>query len=141
MAVLLAGCTSYIPVKDSFGTSALRQAGKTPPEYAAFNNYNPGVNGLVASQMCATPYALLQQQTHPAVPGELITWRGACQPYVLTIYNFAEYLLPSRPLIAWPRPVAWQRPPSPPPPFPAPRPFPAAPPTPTPLLTPAPPPG
>jgi hypothetical protein len=75
LAALLAGCTDYIPVKDDFDTSALRRSGKTPPEYAGFNNYDPAVNALLTSQMCATPYALLEQKLHPAVPGELITWR------------------------------------------------------------------
>jgi|GEM_PF-2147219 hypothetical protein len=114
LAVLLAGCADYIPVKDGFGISALRQAGKTPPEYARFNNYDPGANGLLADQICATPYVLLEQKTHPANPGELITWRGPCQPYVITIYNWPEHLLPSRPLIAWRPPVT----PWPPPPLP-----------------------
>lgn len=126
LAALLAGCTAYIPVKDGFGTSALRRSGKTPPEYAAFNNYDPGVNALLASQMCATPYVLLEQKTHPAVPGELITWRGPCQPFALTPYTLVERLFPARPLIAW----------RPPPPLPA-RAAPVAPP-PVPLWQPPP---
>ncbi|HJU16719.1 MAG TPA: hypothetical protein VJ770_09625 [Stellaceae bacterium] len=101
---LLAGCTDYIPVKDGFGTSALREAGKTPPEYAAFNNYDPRVNSLLANQICATPYVLLEQRTHPAEPGEFVTWRGPCQPYVITLYNLREHLLPSQPLFAWRQP-------------------------------------
>jgi hypothetical protein len=146
LAALLAGCTDYIPVKDGFDTSALRRSGKTPPEYARFNNYDPAVNALLASQMCATPYVLLEQKTHPAVPGELITWRGPCQPYVITIYNWPTHLLPSHAVVAWQPPVT----PWPPPPFPWPRPVTAAPPpawqppppAPTPLLRPAaPPPG
>lgn len=126
LAALLAGCAPYIPVKDGFGISALRRSGKTPPEYAAFNNYDPAVNALLAGQMCATPYVLLEQKTHPAVPGELITWRGPCQPFVVTSYTLAEYLLPAPP------PVAWR--PPPPPPVPA---APAAPP-PVPLWQPPP---
>lgn len=118
LALLLAGCADYIPVKHGFGTSALRRSGKTPPEYARFNSYDPAVNALLASQMCATPYVLLEQKTHPAAPGELITWRGSCQPYDLT--------LPNRlPLIAW-RPPAAPWPPAPVPPpaaAPAPRPL------------------
>ncbi|MGH7112391.1 MAG: hypothetical protein ACREFK_18450 [Stellaceae bacterium] len=132
LAVLLAGCTAYIPVKDGFGTSALRRAGKTPPEYAAFNNYDPRVNALLAEQVCATPYVLLEQKTHPAVPGELITWRGPCQPFVLTPYTLAEYLLPARPLLAWQAPVA-PRPPAPVPPPPVAVPPVAPPPPPVPL--------
>ncbi|HZU89793.1 MAG TPA: hypothetical protein VE993_11100 [Stellaceae bacterium] len=139
LAALLAGCADYIPVKDGFGTSALRRAGKTPPEYAQFNNYDPGVNALLTHQICATPYVLLEQKIEPAVPGELIAWRGPCQPYVITRYNWPEHLLPSRPLVAWRPPVT----PWPPPPFPwpsrpvAPPPPAAAPPAPTPLLPPA----
>lgn len=87
LAVLLAGCADYIPVKDGFGTSALRRAGKTPPEYARFNTYDPAVNALLVGQICATPYVLLEQKTHPAEPGELITWRGPCQPYVAWLAN------------------------------------------------------
>src|SRR5487761_1278886 len=112
LALLLAGCADYIPVKDGFGTSALRRSGKTPPEFARFNSYDPAVNALLASQMCATPYVLVEQKTHPAEPGELITWRGRCQPYTLALANWSPQPLPSRPQIAW-------RPPPPPPPPPA----------------------
>lgn len=132
LAVLLAGCADYIPVKDGFGTSALRRSGKTPPEYARFNSYDPGGNALLAGQLCATPYVLLEQKTHPATPGELITWRGPCQPYDITLYNLPEHFLPSRPLIAWHPLVAWRAPvtaappPAPAPPFPMPAPPPAA---------------
>lgn len=131
LAALLAGCADYIPVKDGFGTSALRRAGKTPPEYARFNNDNPDANVLVASQMCASRYVLLEQKTHPARPGELITWRGPCQPYEINLYNVAEKageLLPDIPL---PQVALWPYPrvrPAPPPPMPGPPPAAAPPP-------------
>lgn len=137
LAVLLAGCTAYIPVKDGFGVSALRRSGRTPPEYAAFNRYDPGVNALLVGQMCATPHVLLEQKTHPAVPGELITWRGPCQPFVPTPYTLAEYLLPESPLPAWQAPVA-PRPPAPVPPLPVAVPPPPPAPPPVPLWRPPP---
>jgi hypothetical protein len=136
LAALLAGCADYIPVKDSFGISALRRAGKTPPEFAQFNNYDPTVNALLADQMCATPYVLLEQKTETAVPGELITWRGPCQPYVLTFYWRPPVTPWPPPPFPWPRfrspppavaPPAWRPPP----------PAPTSPPAPTPLLPPA----
>jgi hypothetical protein len=135
LAALLAGCADYIPVKDGFGTSALRRAGKTPPEYARFNNDNPDANVLVASQMCATRHVLLEQKTHPARPGELITWRGPCQPYEINLYNLPEHFIPSGLLIprlprvaVWPYPVYRPAPPPPtaPPPAAAPPPPPSA---------------
>src|SRR6266850_7600358 len=55
-ANLCGGCTPYIPVKDDFGTSALKPTGNIPPEFAEFNNYEPGVNALLADQICATVY-------------------------------------------------------------------------------------
>ena len=53
-ANLCGGCTPYIPVKDDFGTSALKPTGNIPPEFAEFNNYDPRVNALMADQICAT---------------------------------------------------------------------------------------
>src|SRR4051794_4798782 len=53
---VLPGCTPFIPMKDDFGTSALAPVGDIPPEFAEFNAYNPGVNPLLAYQLCATPY-------------------------------------------------------------------------------------
>jgi hypothetical protein len=146
LAALLAGCADYIPVKDSFGTSALRRSGKTPPEYARFNNYDPAANALLAGQMCATPYVLLEQKTHPAVPGELIAWRGPCQPYTLTLDNWPEQIFGARPLVAWQPPPAPRPPPAAmPPPVLAPPPVaapsappPVAPPPPVPLWRPPP---
>jgi hypothetical protein len=141
LAALLAGCTDYIPVRDDFDTSALRQSGKTPPEFARFNNYDPDVNALLASQMCATPHVLLEQKTSPAVPGELIIWRGPCQPYVITLLAWQPPVTPwPPPPFPWPRPVTAAPPPAPPPPAPPPPALPpAAPPpsAPTPLLPPA----
>lgn len=150
LALLLAGCADYMPVKDSFGVSGLRRAGKTPPEYALFNNYDPNAAALVANQICARPYVILQQKTHRASPGELLTSRGPCQPYVWTIYNWPTHVASLLPQVPWyaavtvrpwpqtpeaaaPPPPAVAVPPPPPPPpptTPAPRPWQTPPPVP-----------
>ena len=59
----IAGCTPFIPVKDDFGTSALVPVGDIPPEFAEFNAYDPGVNPLLADQICATPYQPLEDKS------------------------------------------------------------------------------
>ena len=79
---LIAGCTPYIPVKDDFGTSALAPAGDIPPEFAEFNVYDPGVNRLLADQICATPYQLLEEKTLGAAPGRLVQARGRCVTHI-----------------------------------------------------------
>ena len=85
-AVLLssvaAGCTPYIPVKDDFGTSALVPADGIPSEFAEFNAYNPQVNGLLASQLCVTPYQPLAEKTLGASTGKLVEARGRCETHV-----------------------------------------------------------
>ena len=88
------GCTPYIPVKDAFGTSALNPIGNIPPEFAEFNNYDPGVNALLADQVCATPYILLEEKSLRAAPGELIAASGRCRPYEVTIHNIDEVFFP-----------------------------------------------
>jgi hypothetical protein len=93
-ASLCAGCTPYIPVKDDFGTSALQPTGNIPPDFAEFNNFEPGINTLLADQMCATPYIRLQDKSLRAAPGELIASQGRCRPYVVTIQNLNEVFLP-----------------------------------------------
>jgi hypothetical protein len=93
-ANLSGGCVPYIPVKDNFGTSALKPTGNIPPDFAEFNNYDPGVNALLASQICATPYILLDDKSLRAAPGELIASRGRCRPYEVTIQNLEEVFLP-----------------------------------------------
>jgi hypothetical protein len=94
LANLAGGCTPYIPVKDAFTTSALIPTGNIPPEFAEFNNYDPEVNGLLADQICATPYILLQEKSLRAAPGELIAETGRCRPYVVSIHNIKEVFLP-----------------------------------------------
>ena len=85
-AVLLvsavAGCTPYIPVKNGFGTSALAAVGSIPPEFAASNNYNPGVNRLLAGQLCATPALPLEEKSLAAAPGRLLAARSRCQTHI-----------------------------------------------------------
>jgi hypothetical protein len=81
-AALTAGCTPSIPVKDDFGTSALVMAGPTPPEFAEFNAYDPTVNPLLADQMCATQYQLLQEKSVGASPGRIIRATGRCRTHV-----------------------------------------------------------
>jgi hypothetical protein len=79
LSFVLPGCTPYIPVKDDFGTSALAPAGDTPPEFAEFNNYNPGVNPLLAAQLCATPYEIVDERSLDAAPGRIIQARARCR--------------------------------------------------------------
>jgi hypothetical protein len=85
IALLVAGCTPYIPVKDAFATSAQRAVGTIPPEFAEFNNYNPQVNALLGDQICATPYELRVEQSAQAAPGEIIAATGRCQTYTIAI--------------------------------------------------------
>jgi len=94
LANLPAGCTPYIPVKDAFGTSALKPTGNIPPEFAEFNNYDPSVNALLADQVCATPYIPLEDKSLRAAPGELIAESGRCRPYAVTIHNIEEVFDP-----------------------------------------------
>jgi hypothetical protein len=82
LSPIVAGCTPFIPVKDDFGTSALVPAGDIPPEFAEFNLYNPGVNGLLADQICATPYQPLEDKSVGAAPGRLVQARGRCQTHI-----------------------------------------------------------
>jgi len=79
--VLLGGCVTEIPVKPDFGTSGLQPTGNIPPEFAAFNNYDAGLNPLLAAQMCATPYIPQVKQTAQAVPGTLVVATGWCEYY------------------------------------------------------------
>ena len=75
---LVAGCTPYLPEKLDFGTSAAVPKGDIPPEFAAFNAYDPGVNPLLARQICATPYQPTDVSTNDASPGQLVTAHGTC---------------------------------------------------------------
>lgn len=81
-AVMLPGCTPFIPVKDSFGTSALAPTGEVPPEFAKFNTYDPAINALVANEICATPYVPQQVRDDTASPGNLIEAEGRCQTHI-----------------------------------------------------------
>jgi hypothetical protein len=82
LAAMLPACTPYIPVKDDFGTSSLAPRGDIPPEFAAFNNYDPAVNALVADQMCATPYEPQQVRRDNASPGGIVESEGRCQTHI-----------------------------------------------------------
>jgi hypothetical protein len=79
LSTMLPGCTPYIPVKDDFGTTALLPAAGIPPEFAAFNNYDQGVNPLLAQQLCATSYQPLENQNVGAAPGRFDQAIGRCQ--------------------------------------------------------------
>ena len=81
-AVLGAGCTPVIPVKDDFGTSAMAPVGDIPPEFAEFNVFDPAVNNLLADQVCATSYQPMAVKTLGASSGKLIDARGRCRPHV-----------------------------------------------------------
>jgi hypothetical protein len=93
-ANLYGGCTPYIPVKDDFGTSALKPTGNIPPEFAEFNSYDPGVNALLADQICATEYVPFAEKSLRASPGELIAGEGRCRPYEIRIGNLHEAFFP-----------------------------------------------
>ncbi len=82
VAVMATGCTPYISVKDDFGTSALAPAPDIPPEFAEFNAFDPAVNDLMATQICATPYQPLAAKTLGASSGILVQARGRCQEHV-----------------------------------------------------------
>jgi hypothetical protein len=86
-AIFCGGCTPSIPVKSDFGTSALKPTGNIPPEFTEFNRYDPGVNALMADQICATPYIRLAEKSLRASPGELIAQEGRCRPYEVIIRN------------------------------------------------------
>jgi hypothetical protein len=94
LVVFSFGCTPRIPVEDAFGTSALKPTGNIPPEFAEFNNYDPGVNAVLAQQSCATPYILLADKSLRGAPGELIAASGRCQPYQIWISNLGEHFQP-----------------------------------------------
>ncbi len=91
LASLSVGCTPYIPVKDAFGTSALNPTGNIPLEFAEFNNYDPGINALLAQQSCATPYIPLADKSLRASPGELMAESGRCQRYEIFINDLRGY--------------------------------------------------
>ncbi len=94
LSIGVAGCTPYIPVKDDFGTSALvlpaapslavrgAHASDVPPEFAEFNAYDPAVNRLLATQICATPYQPLEEKPLGAASGGLLQARGRCQTHI-----------------------------------------------------------
>jgi hypothetical protein len=82
LSLTAVGCTPFIPVKDDFGTSALAPAGDIPPEFAEFNFYNPGINTLLADQICATPHIMLEDKSIGAVPGRLVQVRARCQTHI-----------------------------------------------------------
>jgi hypothetical protein len=82
LSSLVAGCTPYIPVKPGFGTSAAIPVGDIPPEFTEFNNFDPGVNRLLANQICATPYQLYEEKSMEAVPGRLLQTYGRCRNHV-----------------------------------------------------------
>ncbi len=82
LPAIVASCTPYIPVKDDFGTSALAPAGDISPEFAEFNSYDPAVNGLLADQLCATPYQPLEEKSLAAASGRLVQARGRCQTHI-----------------------------------------------------------
>jgi hypothetical protein len=91
---LLVGCTPFIPIKDSFTTSAAKPTGNIPPEFLEFNNYDPQADAVIADQICATPYFLNTEKSLRATPGELVSWTGRCEPYEIRLDNLAEHFSP-----------------------------------------------
>jgi hypothetical protein len=90
----LSACTPFIPIVDTFTTSAAKPTGNIPPEFLAFNNYNSQVNAEINDQMCATPYILNSEKSLRATPGEFITWNGRCEQYQIRLDNLAEHFTP-----------------------------------------------
>jgi len=84
-APLVVGCTPYIPERLDFGTTAALPSGNIPPEYARFNAYDPGVNPLLAEQICATEYQPRAATSTDASPGQLVTATGTCAPHRVLI--------------------------------------------------------
>jgi hypothetical protein len=76
-----ASCTPNIPVEPQFDVSALQATGGIPPEFAAFNRYDPRVNPLLAEQMCTTPFVPQVVRTASAVPGEILDAQVYCRTY------------------------------------------------------------
>ena len=91
---LVSGCTPFIPIADSFGTSALKPTGNIPPEFLEFNNHDPQANAVVADQTCATPYILRYEKSLRGSPGEIVQWSGRCEPYEIRLDNLAEHFSP-----------------------------------------------
>ena len=92
--MLSGACTPFIPIKDAFGTSAVKPTGNIPPEFAEFNRYDPQVNAVVSEQMCATPYILDTEKSLRATPGEFVAWNGRCEQYEIRLDNLAEHFSP-----------------------------------------------
>ena len=84
---LLAGCTPYMAMRTDFGTSALAPAGDIPPEFAAFNAYDTGLNLVLAAQLCATNFQPQETAITDAQPGQLVTTRGNCATHIPIIGN------------------------------------------------------
>ena len=82
LSAVAAGCTPYIPVKPDFGTSAAVPVGDIPPEFEAFNVYNPRVNALLADQVCATPPQPLELKTLAAPTGRIVQARARCETHI-----------------------------------------------------------
>ena len=93
-AVLSSACTPFIPIKDAFSTSAVKPTGNIPPEFVAFNRYDPQVNAAVSDQICATPYLLNTEKSLRATPGEFVAWSGRCEQYEIRLDNLAEHFTP-----------------------------------------------
>lgn len=81
LCLFAAGCTPNIPVKPEFGVSALQSSGDTPPEFLAFNRYDPRVNPVLAEQMCATPTTTEVVKALEAVPGQILSAQTRCERY------------------------------------------------------------
>jgi hypothetical protein len=90
MPLLIAGCTPGIPVENSFGTTALAPLGNIPPEFAAFNAFDPSINPLLADQYCATSYQPLEQKALGAAPGQLVYAGGRCRTHIPLIGDLSE---------------------------------------------------
>lgn len=93
-AFLAGACTPFIPIKDDFGTSAVKPIGNIPPEFLEFNRYDPQVNAVLSEQICATPYILDTQRSLRATPGEFAAWKGLCEEYQIRFDNLAEHFSP-----------------------------------------------
>jgi hypothetical protein len=94
VVMLLSACTPFIPIKENFGTSAVKATGNIPPEFVEFNRYDPQVDAVVSDQICATPYIRDTEKSLRATPGEFISWNGRCVQYEIRLDNLAQHFTP-----------------------------------------------
>ena len=81
LGVLAVACTPDIPYEPGFGVSAFKATEPIPPEFAAFNRYDPRVNPVLVEQTCATSHIVQVIKALEAVPCEIETMQAYCRNY------------------------------------------------------------